>query len=141
MKTLEQKRASSALDAVEAMQKHGRCGDIRIRLESLPALIATNGLLATALSLQPDDPQKDSAAADRQVFRALEKWLTGGDSPIVWQAQEKPTDLGQRLVRESSSTYLLATEEALAYAVWLKHWAQALIEKRKPGDKEAGHAG
>lgn len=136
VQTLEQQRARSAwarvsefVDAVGASSRAAQ--DYRSVIRKIPAMIGMNGFgqtLAFLLSKEGQDarglaPKK----AEGKAYKHMEDWLLAAGSPIAWN-----TNLGtliERIITEDSVVYRQATQEALAYVVWLKRFTEALVGK------------
>ena len=136
VQTLEQQRASKAWDRVSGFVDvvgplSRSAQDYRSVIRKIPAMIGMNGFgqtLAFLLSKEGQDarglaPKK----AEGKAYKDMEEWLLSAGSPVAWN-----TDLGtliERIVTEDSVVYHQATQEALAYVVWLKRFAEALVGK------------
>lgn len=103
-KTLSQKRAAKAAEYVAAIRDTRQ----RDKLKQLPGLIAVNGLLPALLHLEKEE--KESAL--NPIAGHLCEWLGADVNKAI-------------LVAASAADYRRYTQEALAYATWLKRWAQA----------------
>jgi len=76
----------------------------------LPTLIQTNGLGQTVAFLK----SKPDNRAMQELYSHLSSWVMGGDG-----------DLLSAITQWSSDQYRRATAEALAYALWLRRFAEA----------------
>lgn len=132
LQTLIQKRAAYAWQCVKviemALTEKGEPDDTlkkkyRIEARQLASLIQTNGLGLT-LSYHRS---KSNDAAFRQLYDHLAEWLK---SQVSWTNAEP--DLLERITTSDSQAYRLATQEALALAVWLRRFAETLL----PEDEE-----
>jgi CRISPR-associated protein Cmr5 len=114
-RTLEQERAAYAWSV---LKKRGSVPKEYVSAVSgAPALIMQNGLLqAVAYFWNKDDKE------NREVARHLMEWL----------AQRKLAKNGElttflpSLMDADASTYMRATEEAIALLKWLKHFGRSL---------------
>ena len=123
--TLEQKRASDALEKVMHL-KEREYGNYVSYVSSLPADIVMTGLgqaLATLLAQakgKKDDPH-------RLLYNHLASWLASH----VPELQGDTENLIHRLMQNSESVYLHAQAEAIAYINWLKQFARAYLNEKK----------
>lgn len=115
--TRDQQRAQSAWQNVRQVpvEKGTEYGSLA---RGLAAMIQTNGLGQTLAFLQA----KAEGKADKPhalLLRHLSGWvgqqMTGQDR----------TDLLEWLITQNSDAYRRATAEALAYALWLRRFAEA----------------
>jgi CRISPR type III-B/RAMP module-associated protein Cmr5 len=116
MNTLTFKRATKAAEFIDDIKGAQNAGEIRAELDALPAMIQTSGLLQTLVYLL------EIGKGDRKKLgEHLQAHLnaTSGLPPNA-----KPTLLC------NADNLGAATEEALAYAQWLKLLAKATIEKK-----------
>ena len=100
--------------------------------ESLPATILMNGLgqaCATLLAKAKGD-LKDP---HRLLYADLQSWLCGADAAAPFPTANPR--LMEAIVQAASKRLLRAQTEALAYLVWLKKFANAYLERGKPGMK------
>lgn len=136
VQTLEQQRARSAwtrvsefVDDVGSTSRAAQ--DYRSIIRKIPAMIGMNGFgqtLAFLLSKEGQDARGlDPKKAEGRAYKDMEEWLLSAGSPVAWDT-DKGT-LIERVVEESSVVYRQATQEALAYVVWLKRFAEALVGK------------
>ncbi len=138
--TTEQARATYATHCVQAALAANpkQAGHYRSYARQWGTLVHTNGLgqaLAFARSKAGAGPKRDDKeAAWKLLYDHTSQWLTGTDT-----AHQLPTpkplannadaDALTAITTTALPTYLLATAEAIALAVWLKRLAEALIEK------------
>ncbi len=124
---LEQQRAKFALGKVRPKGSSGSRGDYLIQLRQLPAQLHWGGLGQTVASLCADAKN----AVRQDIYKWIEEWLherriyPSPDSLIdciTGTSKKVPADR----VQES---YVIATAEARALAVWLKKFAEAFLEE------------
>lgn len=124
MRTLEQKRAARAWECI-AQVKHNHTGqkEYQTRAKKLPAMLKTNGLGQTLAFL------KSKGGVEETLYGHLSHWLTDErESPLRWTNGDNQALTGELMVRVQQTTSLIyrqATEEALAFAGWLKRFAAA----------------
>lgn len=135
MRTLEQQRASAALDAVNDVSKRADLrGKYRQRLESFPAQIRILGLVQ-AWALLDRDCQDGSDQASAKSLRAdMVRWLGRSCPHLPLRSGDgsgvaEPERALARLFEIDQASYLVVHREAVAYAGWLKRLAQALLPK------------
>ncbi len=126
MRTQDQKRAQNAYNIVETFATHGNSEDkakFKTLVLKFPAMILQNGLLAGLAFIQ----HKDKTTGQR-VFKAYNDWLTQHANWINW-AETGDGNVVARLCHSKMTVerYRHVTREALAYAIWLKRAAEALL--------------
>ena len=136
VQTLEQQRAQSAWARVSefvdaAGSSSRKAQDYRSVIRKIPAMIGVNGFgqtLAFLLSKEGRDARTlTPAKAEGRVYKDMEDWLLSAESPVAWNTQAGT--LIERIITEDSVVYRQATQESLAYVVWLKRFAEALVGK------------
>ncbi len=164
-RTLTQRRAEAALNAVKDYQKafSGDGADHRNRrdayasyVKGVPPAIVMTGLgqtLATLLAAGGKNPEKGqggkSPDAHLQIYRDLQDWLCGEDADAPFrgtlanaasgQGEALKTLLIRQICTSDQHLYLLAQAEALAYLEWLKKFAVALLaDPAKAGEPRGG---
>lgn len=130
--TLGQKRASHAWQAVKAIKAAVTAGGepddglrkkYRTEARQLTSLIQANGLGLTLSYYR----SKSSDAAFGKLYDHLAEWLK---DQVAWPNTDP--DLLGCITASDSRVYLHATQEALALAIWLRRFAEALL----PEDEE-----
>ncbi|MBM4330708.1 MAG: type III-B CRISPR module-associated protein Cmr5 [Deltaproteobacteria bacterium] len=126
--TLEQKRASSAWNEVEKINRASK--DIKDKYKGLvlklPALIHTNGLGQTLAFLKYKG-KGDTKDPHEIVYNHLQGWLFNN---LKWD-DIKDSDLIKRIIFANSEKYRYATNETLAYLTWLRRFAEAVLPEPK----------
>jgi len=126
-RTLEQQRARAAWEAVEKVKKEKHRGKYRSLARNLPSLILSNGLGTTLAFIKSKGSAEHTA-----IYDHLQQWLTHWIRS--WLSNTTAQDILQWIVTESTSeTYRLVTTEALAFAQWLKRFAEAEIPDDQSG--------
>ncbi len=152
---LEQFRAAEAWRAAKkAKEKFPNTYKEYISLvKKLPALISTNGLGQTLAFLAAKGGTKngkiDDGKPDGLLYRQLEAWLTRPEQKENGAEQREPyhSPYGRFLQecgadrevapllccigKSNSTVYRRATREAIAFASWLRSFADALSEQSK----------
>lgn len=127
--TLDQRRAAHAWHAVQrAKKKEGHHQSQNPKkfggqAKKLPTRIMAAGLGQALAFLKA-----------KQYAPGLLKELTEWINQLVPPRQQEPNDLIERIVRSNSDFLRRATDEALAYLVWLNRFAEA--EGLTEGDEE-----
>ncbi len=128
--TTEQQRAQRAWGDVsrldnESSDKQKKYGSWA---RGLPALIQTNGL-GQALAFLKAKGKNDNERHETLLYRHLANWvffrLTGGNNVQPLPGNKTTNDLLEWLIHQDSGVYRRATTEALAYALWLRRFAEA----------------
>ncbi len=133
-RTREQQRAASAWNQVEKIES----GETRTKKKEygslargLPAMLQGNGLGQTLAFLRAKG-EGNSQKPQSVLYQHLEEWLNA-------KISNKPDeDFLKWLVHQNSDTYRRATTEALAYALWLRRFAEAQgWGEEQTGDEDA----
>lgn len=108
---LEQKRAKQAWQDVNGVSEsaQGKYGTIA---RKFPTLVQTNGLGMTLAFLRAKDD-----AGMTLLYGHISNWVTA--------RMGEDGDLLEAITRWSSDGYRRATSETLAYALWLRRFAEA----------------
>jgi len=132
-KTLGQKRAAHALDAIKSLEKKKDYGNFGSYVQRLPATIVMNGLgqamageLAAARLAKGEKMSADERA-HKALFDCVESWL------FECEAYSGNGGLMAAVVKSSQDDYVRAQAEALAYLDWLKKFSQAYLGDGKDG--------
>lgn len=107
----EQARACHAWDNIEKVKTNQK--EYGTLARKLPALIQTNGLGQTLAFLR----SKPDKRHFKMLYQHVSNWViaqVGGSG-----------DLLEWVIRQDSSQYRRATTEAIAYAMWLRRFAEA----------------
>lgn len=126
--TLEQKRASHALQKVKAV-KQDKADDYVRYVKALPAAILMNGLgqaLATELS-----SSKNDSDPHRLLANHVSEWLLSKEAHTKYASGGSRVDaaaLLDQIVAGNQEAYLWAQAEAIAYVTWLKKFANAFLD-------------
>ncbi len=118
--TLEQRRAHDAWDAVARARKHQDGGkEYAGEARKLPARIMTSGLgLAVAFILAKAKEKKPNL---KQLHEDLTRWIV--EKRKIPAAV--PKSLCESITKGDADFLRRATDEALAYLVWLNRFAEA----------------
>lgn len=115
--TLEQQRAAAAWQAVQAVPA-GNGKEFKSVATSLPADIQANGLGQTMAFLEAKGKDEH-----RAVFRAVTNWVKQRlgitDANFIEWLMAKAT----------TEQYRHATSEAIAFAIWMKRFAEARFKE------------
>lgn len=131
-RTTEQKRASNAWDNVAKLesQKDKIKKEYASLARGLPAMIQTNGLgqalaFLKAKGASRRENKNEGDKPHKLIYDHLAPWVYQQLNPNPPQQTNKQTDLLGWLIRQNSDVYRRATREALAYALWLRRFAEA----------------
>lgn len=116
MQTLEQQRAKKAWGDIQAIKCASFAQEYRSLARSFPAYILTNGLAVALAFLKAKGGQEH-----QELYGHLQAWLA---------RFAKGKDLLETLLESDTYLYMQVTEEALAFVVWLKRFAEAEISKK-----------
>ncbi len=117
--TLDQRRAAHAWEAIQLAKQKYKEQELKkfgSQLKKLPTRIMTAGL-GQALAFL-----KAKNEVPRLLLDALTKWV---EQRIPPKQGEQPTDLLERIIQGDSDFLRRATDEVLAYLVWLNRFAEA----------------
>jgi CRISPR-associated protein Cmr5 len=122
---LEKERAEFAFERVEeVVNKYGKDSKISNEYKSyckkIPTMIQTNGLSATLAFMYSKKKTYEI------IYNQIDKWL---------KEERKLKDNNEELVRWiiflDSSKYKFITSEVMALFLWLRRFAEGMIEKEK----------
>ncbi|HDQ72521.1 MAG TPA: type III-B CRISPR module-associated protein Cmr5 [Chloroflexi bacterium] len=122
-RTMDQERAAAAWNAIDAVNKESE--DFKKKyagwVRSAPADVMTNGLGQTLAFMLAKGKGKDTEAPSL-LYRHLSEWVC----PKMEWGQ---ASLLEKLIEPDSKSdvYRRAMTEALAYLVWLKRFAEAVL--------------
>ncbi|MDM7266977.1 MAG: type III-B CRISPR module-associated protein Cmr5 [Aquificaceae bacterium] len=117
MRTLNQERGLFALNEVSKIKSdRGKAKKYKSYAKKLPALIATNGLIATLAFLKSKSDAKD-------VYDSVVRWLKQQE---YIESEENGLE---ELLKVDCHKLRLATMETLAFASWLKRIVEIEIEE------------
>jgi len=115
-KLIEQERAAHALEAVQKIKS----GKAFISLANgMPAMIHTNGL-GQAIAFCKGKKEEEY----KEMVAMLSSWLCDNGKPF---AGTEPTDILSTVTQKEMHTYMRAQSEAMAYLLWVKKFAKALL--------------
>lgn len=117
MKTREQEMAKSAWEHTEKITKNQN--EYLSLVRKLPSLIMANGLGQTLAFLRAKDEGKKNSH-HWLIYKAVSDWVI---KKVV--SENKGDDLLFLIMANDSIYYRQATGEALAFAGWLKRFAEA----------------
>ena len=130
---LEKLRAEFAFECVEkeVVDEYGKDSKISNEYKSyvkkIPTMIQTNGLSATLAFIY------SKKGTYKIIYNQIEKWL---------KDKRKVKDNSEELIKwiiidvKSSSKYKFITSEVMALFMWLRRFAEGMIEKEKENGKE-----
>jgi len=112
--TLQQRRAGHAFKKVEGATKTKSAKEYGSLVRGLPAMIQTDGIGATLAFLKAKGKEQHLSA-----YGHLDDWL-GQDDQFGFKA-----DLLEWLLTQPTPVYRQVANEAIAYLLWLKRFAEA----------------
>jgi len=136
MRTIEQQRATDALERVQALAAEGDDFKSRYRsyIERLGPAIVMNSLgqaLATERAAAGmGEPEGLEARAHAAVYQSVHRWLCRSADGVYAGAG----DLLEAIVRGEEAEYLRAQAEGLAWLQWHKKFCRAAFPKPNGGD-------
>ena len=123
-KSIEQMRAEHALEGVKSAIEKNVDKEFVSYASGFPMMIHTNGL-GQAVAFYAGKKEKEEY---EKLLTMLNSWLTSAGRPFAGQ-----TDLLDAITNNNMQTYMLAQAEAMAYLVWVKKFAKALIDTDSKG--------
>ena len=132
--TAEQQRAARAWQAVQLIEETYR-DELGRKYNSLargaPAMVQANGLGQTlAFYRAKAGPGKDKITEHRLFYNHLSVWVMSMLAP-----GEDEEGLLEWLVLQDTQMYRRATAETLAYMIWLKRFAEAVLPEATPNEE------
>lgn len=115
--TLEQERAAAAWRAVQEVE-HSKGKEFRSVASSLPADIQSNGLGQTVAFLEAKGKEEHKA-----VFNAVTGWIK------TWLKINDKDFIEWLMLKATTEQYRHATSEAIAFAIWMKRFAEARFKE------------
>ena len=127
IKDLEKQRAEFAYDCVEKVaNEYGKdsktANEYKSYVKKIPTLIQTNGLSATFAFMYSKKKTYEV------IYKQVQKWLEERDFKIN-------KELVKWIISQPSSEYRHITNEVMALFMWLRRFAEGMIEKEK-GSKD-----
>lgn len=128
-KSIERQRAQVAYKCAEEGKSLPKSKEYKAYVKKIPMLIKTNGLGATfAFVKSKSENDKDKAGyAYSLIYNQTTEWLKQEPKGII-SDKVKNNDLVKVLINLNSDEYRAVTNEVLAFFVWLKRFAEGLIE-------------
>ncbi len=139
-RTLEQQRAKVAWECVADFDQKVANKEIKKKYRSLarnlPALILGSGLGPTLAFLRSKGSESwkepnGGAKEHDWICYHLNRWLTQWMKK--WRNQEEEDILHWIVTKSDSTNYRYVTNEALAFAQWLKRFAEAELPEEEGG--------
>jgi CRISPR-associated protein Cmr5 len=128
---IEQGRAKFAYECVsKASQKEATyCKEYKAYVKKVPMMIKTNGLgatLAFILSKAKEDAKTKERNPYRLIYDQTAEWLQTDQKKLIELADKK--QLIREIITLDSARYRVVTFEVLALFIWLRRFADGLIE-------------
>lgn len=117
-RTLEQERAKHAWQIIKEVKQAAIGKEFGRIARSLPADIQANGLGQTLAFLRAK-AKDERESAHQKIFKALSSWA---QQRLGFNSSDLLTWI---TTTASSEDYRRATAEVIAYAIWLKRFAEA----------------
>ena len=119
-RTIEQRRAKAAWDDVSGVKDKGYSEEYKATAQNFPMLVLTNGLGQALAFLRAK-----GKSHHRAFYQHVSRWVTGQIYP------PENDGLLEKIIADTSHNYRRSTAEALAFAAWLKRFAEAELDVRK----------
>lgn len=138
-KSIERERAKRAYQCAEEGSKIDKSNEYKAYVQKIPMLIKTNGLGAAFafVKAKSSDDKGKVGYAYKLIYEQTTNWLKSEPKElIVDKLSLKKTDgsieekdLIEVLINRNSSEYRAVTNEVFAFFIWLKRFAEGLIEE------------
>ena len=137
IRDLSRKRAIFAYEKVENFIKEKgnntkEANEYKSYVKKIPTMIQTNGLSATLAFMY------SKGKTYKIIYNQIEEWLKKREFNIVDESNKK-IELVKWVINLDSSEYKYITNEVMALFLWLRRFAEGMIEKEegnKNGEKE-----
>ena len=125
IKDLEKLRAEFAYECVEkVVDEHGKdsktSNEYKSYVKKIPTMIQTNGLSATFAFIYSKKKTYEI------IYQDIEKWLREKR-----KLKDNDDELVKWLIKLDSTNYKYITSEVMAFFMWLRRFAEGMIEKEK----------
>ncbi|BCB96572.1 hypothetical protein JZK55_14940 [Dissulfurispira thermophila] len=131
-KSIERQRAAFAYKCAEAGKSITKSKEYKAYVKNIPMLIKTNGIGATFafVKAKSEADVDKSGYAYKLIYEQTTEWLKQEPKGLIYEKLNN-TDMVKALVELDSDKYRAVTNEVLALFVWLKRFAEGLIEGEK----------
>ena len=123
--TKEQERARHAWTDISQVKSQDYKGKYGSLARKFPVLVLTNGLGHALAFLRAK-----GKAHHKTLYSHFSVWVTSQ----IYEASPGTNDLLERIIEDDSSNYRRATTEALAFAVWIKRFAEGELPHEEDED-------
>ena len=128
IRDLEKQRAEFAYEKVEEfVSENGKSSkkskEYKSYVKKIPSLIQTNGLAATFAFMY------SKKGTYEVIYKQVEKWLKKRDFDIN-------EELIKWIITQNSPEYRRVTNEVMGLFVWLRRFAEGMIEKDEDGEEK-----
>lgn len=124
---IEQGRAKFAYDCADKVKNHPEEKKYKSYVKKLPMLIKTNGLGSALAFVKAKANQTGlDAKAYKEIYNNLTEWFKKDKKQII--ILQNNEDLVEKIIKQDSNIYRFATIEVLSFLVWLRRFADGLIE-------------
>jgi len=133
---IEQGRAKFAYDCADEVKTESEAKKYKAYVKKLPMLIKTNGLgsalaFVKAKSGTSTQEKSDEKKAYEKIYHNITQWFKNDKKQII-KLQDND-DLVNIIINLKSNEYRFATIETLSFLVWLRRFAEGLIEGEDQG--------
>lgn len=120
--TKEQERAKQAWVDIREVKGQGYEGKYGSLARKFPVLVLTNGLGHALAFLRAKGKEHH-----QNLYRHFSVWVTSE----IYDSVPGTNGLMEKIIEDDSNTYRRATTEALAFAVWIKRFAEAELQSEE----------
>ncbi len=122
IKDLEKQRAEFAYECVENIvnergKKSKTSNEYKSYVKKIPTMIQTNGLSATFAFMYSKKKTYEI------IYKQIDEWLKDK------RELKGPEELVKWIIKQDSSKYKFVTNEVVALFMWLRRFAEGMIEK------------
>ena len=130
IKDLEKQRAEFAFECVEkVIEKNGKdlktSNEYKSYVKKIPAMIQTNGLGATLAFMYSKKKTYEI------IYKQIDEWLKKER-----KLKDNSDELVKWVIHLDSSKYKHITNEVMALFLWLRRFAEGMIEKEEDGKEK-----
>ena len=117
------KEKSDIKDKSKFLKSILNCDNYKSYVKKIPSLIQTNGLAATFAFMY------SKKGTYEVIYKQVEKWLKKRDFDIN-------EELIKWIITQNSPEYRRVTNEVMGLFVWLRRFAEGMIEKDEDGEEK-----
>jgi len=136
---IEQGRAKFAYDCALEAKDIPKKDEYKSYVKKIPMMIKTNGLGATFAFIKSKQSKDESKSgyAYKLIYDQTTNWLDKDPKKLI--SLNVKEDFVDKIISLNSPKYRAITNEILAFFIWLRRFADGLIEDKPKHEKEISH--